>query len=105
MINFEDLENYIGLNDEVRTIGGMISEVLPLFWSVAGIALLAYLIFGGFQYMTSGGDPRKAQAAKGKITDGLIGFVIVFIAFWIVELVGIIFGIDSITTIFTSPTN
>lgn len=97
-IDFDQLEANIGLNDDVRSIGGIISAILPLVWSLAGIVLVAYFIFAGFQFMTSGGDPRKAQAARGKITDALMGFLIVFTAFWIVELVGIIFGIDAITS-------
>ncbi|MBN1168700.1 hypothetical protein JXA63_02300 [Candidatus Woesebacteria bacterium] len=80
------------------TLGEIISAVLPMVWSAAGIVLLALLIFAGFQFMTSGGDPRKKAAAQGKITDAIVGFVIVFAAFWIVELVGIIFGIDAITS-------
>ena len=102
-INFRNLEDEI-FNGSVlhpgATLGDIINAVLPMVWSAAGILLLAYLIFGGFQFMTSGGDPRKKATAQGKITDALIGFVIVFTAFWIVELVGIIIGSDSITTIF-----
>jgi hypothetical protein len=38
--------------------------------------------------------------AAGKITSALTGFLIAFAAFWIVELVGIIIGAESITSIF-----
>ena len=82
------------------TIGGIIASILPWIFTIAGMLLLIYLIFGGLQLMLSGGDPKGAQAAKAHITNALIGFIIIFAAFWIVQLVGLIFGLQGITTIF-----
>ncbi len=50
--------------------------------------------------MTSGGDPKAVQSAKSKITNALIGFVIVFAAYWIVQLIASILGLEAITNIF-----
>jgi len=68
-------------------IGDIISSVLPYIFGAAGIALLIYLILGGFQIMTSRGDP------KAKITNAVIGFIIVFLAFIIVQLLGQVLGL------------
>lgn len=75
------------------TLGDIIGILLPYIFGAAGIALLIYLVIGGFQFMLSRGDPKSAQAAKSKITNAIIGFVIVILAFTIVQLLGQIFGI------------
>ncbi|KKR89644.1 MAG: protein of unknown function with transmembrane region [Microgenomates group bacterium GW2011_GWC1_41_20] len=74
-------------------IGDIISSVLPYIFGAAGIALLIYLILGGFQIMTSRGDPKAMQAAQSKITNAVIGFIIVFLAFIIVQLLGQVLGL------------
>jgi hypothetical protein len=45
--------------------------------------------------MTSRGDPKAAQGAQAKITNALIGFIIVIFAFFIVQLFGQVFGIQN----------
>ena len=74
-------------------IGTIISNLLPYIFGAAGIALLVYLVIGGFQMMTSRGDPKAMQAAQGKITNAVIGFVVVLLAFTIVQLLGQILGL------------
>jgi hypothetical protein len=76
------------------TIGGLIGTILPYIFYAAGIALLIYLILGGFQMMTSRGDPKAMQSAQTKITNALIGFVIIIIAFFVVQLLGTLLGLQ-----------
>lgn len=39
------------------------------------------------------GDPKKAAAAQDTITNSLIGFAVVFLAYFIIEIIQIITGI------------
>ena len=82
------------------TIGKIISDILPYIFWISGILILIYLIMGGFQLMLSAGDPKKVQGAWGKITNAVIGFVIIFVAYWVTQLVGKVFNISIINTIF-----
>ncbi len=90
----------IDINKGDLKLGEIVSGLLPYLFAGAGLLLLLYLIFGGFQLMTSAGDPKKTQEAKGKITNALVGFFIVFISYWLVQIVGTILGIEVITNIF-----
>ncbi len=81
-------------------LGSIISILLPYLLVLAGLLLLLYLLYGGFAYMTSAGDPKKLEAAKDKLTGALIGFIIVFVSFWLVQIVGRVFGIEPIIDIF-----
>lgn len=100
MVNFTDLNKAIGLNQNLNTLGGIISAVVPYLFGIAGFLLLLYLIFGGFSYMLSGGDPKATESAKQKITNAVIGFVIIFAAYWLVQILGTVLGITQFQQIF-----
>lgn len=92
--------NVPGFKFASSSIGDILSSLLPFVFTIAGMLLLVYLIFGGFQLMLSRGDPKAAQSAKSHISNALIGFVIIFIAFWIVQIFGRILGLQGIINIF-----
>ena len=83
-------------------IGGFINILIPVIFFGAGVLLLLYFISGGFTLMTSGGDPKKAAAGKEVLKNALLGFVIIFISFWVVEVVATLLGLNSILSIFSS---
>jgi uncharacterized membrane protein len=95
-VNYQQLEGGIGLKFAGGNVGTIVGESLKYIFAVAGILLLIYLILGGFQYLTSAGDPKKAQEAQSKITQALIGFVIIFASYWIVQIVAAVLGLDKI---------
>ncbi|MEK7061622.1 MAG: hypothetical protein AAB954_03090 [Patescibacteria group bacterium] len=82
------------------TIGRIITDLFPVIFTITGILLLIFLLMGGFQLMFAAGDPKKVQGAWGKITNAILGFVIIFIAYWVTQLIGKIFNIPSIKYIF-----
>ena len=90
----------IDINRGNLKLGEIVSGLLPYLFAGAGLLLLLYLLLGGFQLMTSGGDPKKTQEAKGKITNALVGFIIVFIAYWLVQIIASILGLGKIGEIF-----
>ena len=105
MIDFQEiikqaLPNYkAGAIDITKTnlrIGDILSALLPYIFVLAGLILLLYLVWGGFQLMLSGGDPQKASAAKGKITNAIVGFVIIFVAYWLVQILQVILGLPKV---------
>lgn len=78
-------------------VGVIISSIIPYLFSAAGILLLLYLLFGGLQLMLSRGDPKAIEAAKSKITNAFVGFLIVFAAYWIVQILGQLLGLETST--------
>jgi hypothetical protein len=85
----------VDINDPTLTLGGIIGTIFKTYiFYAAGIALLVYMIIGGFQLMFSRGDAKAMQGAQAKITNAAIGFVIVIVAFFIVQLVGQLLGIQ-----------
>lgn len=82
------------------TLGGFIGVLLPYVFGAAGILLLLYIVWGGFDYITSQGNPEEVEKAQKKITRAVLGFVIVVIAYWLVQLLGTILKLEKITEIF-----
>lgn len=78
----------------VTDFGRLISSGIQVALIVAAILTFAYLIWGGIQWITSGGDKAQYEAARGRITAALIGLAIVAAAYAVMELVGYFFGID-----------
>jgi len=75
-----------------RTIGEVFSEALKYVFIFAGLGVFVYLIYGGFHLMISGGEPTAIQEAKGKITNAIIGFIIIFVSYWLIQIIEVVFG-------------
>ena len=71
-------------------LGALIGAIMVMCFMVAFL----YLLLGGFDWITSGGDKTKLSSARDKITNALIGLVIVATVWAITTLVGQFVGID-----------
>ena len=83
---------------EITSIGKLVTLFLNISFVIASLILLFFFILGGIGMVSSAGqsDPQKAEQAKKTVTSALIGFVIVFVSYWIVQLIGQLTGIDNI---------
>lgn len=94
------IDNPDGFNQNFTSVGAIVSSLIQYITVFAGIALLLMLIYGGFQLMTGSGDPKQIEMGKKRITYAVIGFIIVFFAFWGVQLLAIMFNIREWKPIF-----
>jgi hypothetical protein len=62
---------------------------------LAGIGLFLMLILAGFKFVTSPESAAKGEA-KDKIKNAGIGFLIMFSAYWIMQIIEILTGIDNL---------
>ena len=90
---------------KVATIQGfecIFGNILQIATTLAGIALFAMLLIGGFKYMTSGGDPKGAEQAKGTMTSALMGLVLLIVAWLLLKFVSEFTGLPNLLK-FTIP--
>lgn len=73
-------------------IGQIVGSAMGYVFAAAGIGLLLMIISSGFTLMTSAGDAKKMAAGQQRLTNAIIGFLLVFGAFWIVQILGVILG-------------
>jgi len=94
-----NLPTYAGTNFkfENKTIGDIIggpTGVLAYVYIFAGLAVLVYLIIGGLTLMTAAGDQNKTKQGFGMISSALIGFALIFISYFVFQLVEIILKVN-----------
>lgn len=82
------------------TLGSVVQFAIPWIFAIAGMLLLILLLSGGLSLMVSGGDQKTISESKAKITNSLLGFGVIFIAFWFVQLIARILGLQPIMNIF-----
>jgi hypothetical protein len=100
----QDIQNEAGLTAMQLNLNmkpfQFIGSVLPYIYGAAGIFLLINIITAGFKIMNSQGDPKAMQEAQLKLKNSVVGMLILFASFWIVQVVLLFFGIN--ITIFGS---
>lgn len=72
-----------------------------IYWFLmfAGVVTLFLIIFSGFKFMTSGGDPKSVEAAKKTLTWAIIGISAVLFSFAILAFVSQAVGVDCFKSI------
>ncbi len=96
------LDGPADFNTSITSLGALIGILIPYFFVFSGIGLLIMLIMGGFSLLTGGSDPKKIESGKQRITYAIVGFLIVFLAYWAVQLVAIMFNICEFKMVFIS---
>lgn len=69
------------------SLGDNVTDIVNAVIGVLGIVAVVIIIIGGVTYMTSSGDASKVKKAKDTILYGVIGLIVVALAFAIVNFV------------------
>lgn len=77
---------------DVSSLGGILTSLMDYVFVIAGIILLFMIIASGYTLLTSAGNPEAIAKGKSRLTAALIGFVIVFAAFWIFQIIELLLG-------------
>ena len=84
----------VGGNDPAQGLGNFIAFGIQVFILIAGLVLLFYLLWGAFDWIKSGGEKESIAKAQSKITNALIGILLIFIVLTVFNLLaGNILGI------------
>jgi hypothetical protein len=68
-------------------LSSVILNVINYALGLVGVVALAYLIYGGFRYITSGGNETNIEDAKSIIINAIIGIVVIGVAATLVNFV------------------
>lgn len=86
--------------------GGGLAFYIATLWqtviTVGGIAFIIYLVWGGIEYLTSGGDKARIDDAQKKITSSVIGIVILISSYAITYFIQQVFKINILKPVFPS---
>jgi len=73
----------------------LITAAIQAVIVIAGLLTFAFLVWGGVEWLTSGGDKEKYEAARGRITAAVIGLVIVIAAWAILTVLTNFLGLET----------
>lgn len=90
------LGNSLGTLGDAASVGNIVTNIITGAISISGIILLFILIGGGIGMIKGAGksDPKAVEQGKQAATSALIGFIVVFSAYWIVKLIETITGLN-----------
>lgn len=85
-------------SDPVGGLGQFIGTVVNLVIVGFGLFMLMYLLWGAFDWLTSGGDKDRLSNARKKIVNALVGMILLFVVLAVFGVfTGKILGIIEIT--------
>jgi len=84
---------WLGLGEN-PSLGTIISRLLPHLFVIAGILTLLMVLWGGISLMLAAGNPEATKKGQEKVTYGIIGFFVVFISYFVVQIIEQIFKIS-----------
>lgn len=83
MIASAGIQNPVGCRDIPECLGRVIQWVLGL----VGVLALAGIVYGGFLYITSGGNQDRIEEGKRAVFYSIVGVVIVGLAYAILAFI------------------
>ena len=104
----------VQLGWQVPSLGGILTFIIRLFFIIAGLAALFYLLLGALAWVTSGGSKDAVEGAQKKIIAAVVGVVLIVVVLSIIVTLErivfrcrICFGISCQVTIpsIIDPTN
>ena len=99
-----DTGGNIGQAVGFTSIGTFISSALAFSFILAVLAVLLMMIWGAFEWITSGGDKEAVGKARGKIINALIGLAVMAVAYALFKVAGQFVGIDISNFTIPGPT-
>ncbi len=92
-VNYDQLNRDIGLKTG-DSLGSITNSFLPTILQLAGLILFGMLVMGGFTMLAGAADKESQEKGKKMITSSLTGFFIIFLAYWIAQILQVIFKIN-----------
>lgn len=80
----------------IQCLEPLFRNVVQAVAALAGVGLFIMLLSGGFRFLTSGGDQKKLEMARGTVTNAIVGIVIIAMGYLILATIAEFTGIQGI---------
>jgi type IV secretory pathway VirB2 component (pilin) len=70
-----------------KPLSAFIQDIVKYFLGFVTLIAVIYIIYAGFQLMTGGADEEKVKKARQIITYVIAGIVLMWVAYWIVDII------------------
>ena len=83
-----------GLSGSQTDFGGWLGSVLSGAMTVAALLVLLYLVWGAMEWIFAGGDSSKVQKARDRMTQAVVGLIVLASTIAIFNFLQIFLGLD-----------
>ncbi|OGL52309.1 hypothetical protein A3K55_01535 [Candidatus Shapirobacteria bacterium RBG_13_44_7] len=83
-------------SDPTSTAELLIGNIIGILTVLAFIYFAIQVILAGYAYLTTQGDKSKMETARKRITEGILGIVIVVVALGLAALIASLIGIQNV---------
>lgn len=90
-INVSNLNSAFTKNGASNFVGTLVGLIIPIALGIGGMLTVVFIIISGIQFVTSGGDPKGAAAAKDRLVYAVIGFIILILAYAVLQIIDKLF--------------
>jgi len=104
-----DIGGLVGLGGGVRigdafgNFGEFATALVMVGLFAAALIFLVMLIWGGYRYLSAGGDADNTKAARSTLTNAGVGLVIVVASLGVYQVFNQMFGLDQSSSTRTGP--
>lgn len=89
----------------INYTNSVIQTIMTIFITIGIIYFIWHVVMSAYHMISSQGDPKKWEQAQKSLLYSIVGIIVVLSIFTILKFVGIVFGIDALSTLtITWPT-
>lgn len=74
-------------NAPVKNYTEITAAFISLLLLIAIVIGLFFLVWGGFNWITSSGDKQKVQNARNRIIYSILGLIVAFVSYFIINII------------------
>lgn len=86
-------------NLDLADLGNFIRNSITILFILAVIIAVFFLIYGGIRWISSGGDKARLESARNIIVAAIIGLILVFLTYFILNIILQLFGLPVATSL------
>lgn len=79
------------------TLGSMINRIIQFLFPFALLILFVMLIWAGFEMFSGASNKSSYESARKRATMAVLGFILMFISYWLIQVIEVLFGIQIVS--------
>lgn len=88
------LQNNAKISSEYSQFSTLFNNIVPNIYIAAGIVIFFMILFGGFTIISNSGNKDKVADGSKTITSAIIGLIVLFASYWIIQIVQVLTGVQ-----------
>jgi hypothetical protein len=78
---------------QYSSTSSLINNILPNVYIAGGLIIFIMIVMGGFTIIANSGNPDKIAGGTKTITSAIIGLVVLFASYWIIQIIQVLTGV------------